>query len=166
MLDSIKYAALSCRYPLEGYLQKINRYDKSLGVWAKEGVVKSTANKLRWTFAQRDETRRLQSYLSVHVGTINALLALHGLEMLDLALDRAEADQLRIQDKLEDSRVVVAQVRDDVKAQAQIIQTNNSMIASLSQMIGGELFATYRSLVNMVAKVWCVFMISTMRSSQ
>lgn len=34
-LDSIKYAALSCRRPLEQFLGKIRTYDNSLSIWRK-----------------------------------------------------------------------------------------------------------------------------------
>jgi hypothetical protein len=60
-LDFIKYAALSCRRPLEQFLGKIRKYDKSLGVWGKDGVIQSTAVKLRRGFGQKEEVRKLQS---------------------------------------------------------------------------------------------------------
>src|ERR1700712_5343270 len=73
-LDSIKYAALSCRQPLEQFLGKIRRYEQSLGVsTADRNVLKSTVDKLRWSFGRKDEIWRLQCSLNIHVGTINIL---------------------------------------------------------------------------------------------
>ena len=40
---------------------------------------------------QTNRIRKLQGYLNIHVGIINILLAEHGLEMLNLELERAEA---------------------------------------------------------------------------
>lgn len=68
-LDSIKYAALSCRRPLEQFLSKIQRYNRSLGVWAKNDTnsFKGTVDKIRWAFGQRDEIHKLQSYINYRV---------------------------------------------------------------------------------------------------
>lgn len=100
-LESIKYAALSCRRPLEQFLGKIEKYDKALGVYGGENAIKRTTNKLRWAFGEKDEIRKLQSYLNIHVGTINILLAEHGLEMMTLASEKGQLDQLHIRERLE-----------------------------------------------------------------
>jgi hypothetical protein len=93
-LDSIKYAALSCRHPLEQILNKIQRYDKSLRLWAGYNMksLRKTADKLRWALGQMDEIQILQSYINVHVGTINVLLAEHVLESMSIASAKAEAE--------------------------------------------------------------------------
>lgn len=155
-LDSIKYAALSCRRPLEQFLGKIRKYDKSLGAWEKRGTVKSTLGKLRWGFGQKEEVRKLQSYLNIHVGTINILLAEHGLEKMDLASNEATASQLRIQQRLNDTRDIVDSIRGSLNAQALVIGTTQKMTARLYEIIGGEVRTSWRSLGEMVAKVLCV----------
>jgi hypothetical protein len=58
-LDSIKYAALSCRRPLEQFLANIRKYDKSLGVWNERGRLRSAADKVRWAFGQKNEISKL-----------------------------------------------------------------------------------------------------------
>jgi hypothetical protein len=63
-LDSIKYAALSCRRPLEQFLGKIRKYDRSLGIWGKNGVIKTATDKLKWGFCQKEEVGKLQAYLN------------------------------------------------------------------------------------------------------
>lgn len=84
-LESNKYAALSCRRPLEQFLGKIERYEKSLGIWGGANPLRKTADKFRWAFEEKDEMKKLQSYLSIHIGTINILLAEYGLERMNLA---------------------------------------------------------------------------------
>jgi len=39
-LESIKYAALSCRLPLEQFLGKIKKYNKALGIWGGANPIK------------------------------------------------------------------------------------------------------------------------------
>jgi len=154
-LDSIKYAALSCRLPLEQFLGKMQKYDKSLGVWEKTGVIKSATDKLKWGFGQKEEARKLQGYLNIHVGTINILLAEHGLEKMDLASSEAAAGQLLIRERLEDTRGIVESIRGNMNAQSLVIETTQKMTARLCEMIGGELRTSWRSLGEMIAKVLC-----------
>lgn len=153
-VDSIKYAALSCRRPLEEFLAKIKRFDKSLGVWGKQGPIKSAAGKLRWSFGQEDEIRKLQSYLNIHVGTINILLAEHGLEVMDLASDRAEAGQLQIRERLESSRKLIEWIKGSVSTHAAVVQNTNTKLTRLVEMVSGEFTTSLRSFGEMVAKVW------------
>jgi hypothetical protein len=155
-LDSIKYAALSCRRPLEHFLAKVRKYDKALGVWGKAGVVKSTADKLRWGFGQKEEIQKLQSYLNVHVGTINILLAEHGLQKMDIASNQAAADQLHIRERLEDTRGILKTISGSLEVQALVIANTQDMLARLFGMINGEFRSSWRSLREMVAKVWYV----------
>ena len=81
-LDSIKSNALMCRRPLEEFLGKLKRYDKSLGVWGKPGAWKETRGKVRWALGRQKEVHKLQSYLNVQVGTINMRLSEYNLEMM------------------------------------------------------------------------------------
>jgi hypothetical protein len=155
-LNSIKYAALSCQRPLEQFLNKIKRYEKSLGVWSKEGALRGTAEKLRWAMGKKDDIRKLQSYLNIHVGTINILLAEHGLEMMDLATDKAEADQLYVRETLENTRNIVYRIKDNITAQSLVAQSTNLMLKKLFDMVSGEFRASWKTLGELVTKVWYV----------
>jgi hypothetical protein len=155
-LDSIKYAALSCQRPLEDFLGRIAEYDKSLGIWEKKNAFSKTADKLRWTFRQKDDIRKLQSYLNVHVGTINMLLAEHGLEKMDLVSNKIESNNFEVRQKLDSTQCILQIVKDGVSAQALIVQNTQSMLSRLFQMVSGEIMTPWSSLGEMVAKVWYV----------
>ena len=120
-VDSIKYAALSCRRPLEEFLAKLRRYESSLGPRAIESSWKAPVDKIRFMVSQKDEIRKMQSYLSVHVGTLNMLLAECGLETMNIAQESVQVYQLDIKDRLETTKGVVTQVRDSVTKQAAAI---------------------------------------------
>jgi hypothetical protein len=153
-LDSIKYAALSCRRPLEDFLAKIKKYDKSLGVGSKEGRLKSAECRLGWAYGQKGHICKLQSYLNVHVETINILLAEHGLEMMSIASEKVDADHIHIRERLGNTRSVINWIKDNVLAQALAVKFTNSMLSSLFNMITGEFGRSLKSLEEMAAKVW------------
>lgn len=153
-LESIKYTALSCQRPLEQFLGKIEKYDKALGIWGGANPIKKTADKLRWAFGEKDEIKKLQSYLNIHIGTINILLAEHGLEKMNLASEKGELDQLHIRERLENTKSLMQWIKDSVIAQTAAMQKTNSMLMELFGMVSGELGSSLKSLGEMVAKVW------------
>jgi hypothetical protein len=152
-LDSIKYAALSCRRPLEQFLAKIEKYDKSLGVWSDRSALRGAADKVRWAFGQKDEIRRLQSYLNVHVGTINMLLAEHGLAMMNITSEKVEADRLDVRERLDSTRKVIEWIKNSVSTQALAVHTTHSMLLKLYEMATGDFMTSWRSFGEMVEKV-------------
>jgi hypothetical protein len=156
-LDSIKYAALSCRQPLEQFLGKIRKYGRSLDVWAKGGIVQSAADKLKWTFGHKEEVKKLQNYLNLHVGVINMLLAEHGIAMMTTASEKTEADYVRIREKLQITRTLISGINQSISSQALLIQRVHAMLATLIQMVNGELRTSWQTLGEMVAKVWYAF---------
>lgn len=153
-LESIKYAALSCRRPLEQFLGEIEKYDKALGIRGGAKPIKKTADKLRWAFGEKDKVKKLQSYLNIHIGTINILLAEHGLEKMNLAAEKGELDQLHIRERLENTKSLMQWIKESVIAQTAAVQNTNSMLTKLFGMVSGELGSSLKSLGEMAAKVW------------
>lgn len=123
-------------------------------MWGGANPIKKTADKLRWAFGEKDEVRKLQSYLNIHIRTINILLAEHGLEMMSLASERGELDQLQIRERLENTKSLMQWIKDSVIAQTAVVQNNNSMLTELFRMVSGELCSSLKYLGEMVAKVW------------
>ena len=154
-VDSIKYAALSCKRPLEEFLAKLRRYEASLGPRATAGSSwKAPIDKVRFMATQSDEIRKMQSYLSVHVGTLNILLAEHGLETMNLAQEKAAADQVDIRDRIETTKGVLVQVRDSVTRQAAAVYKTAALLEKLYNMVSGEIRVSWKALEGMVAAAW------------
>lgn len=132
----------------------IEKYDKAFGVWGGANPIKKTADKSRWAFGEKGEIKKLQNYLNIHVGTINILLAEHGLEMMNIASEKGELDQLHIRERLENTKSLMQIIKDSVIAQTAAVQNNSSMLTKLFGMVSGELGSSLKSLGEMVAKVW------------
>ena len=103
---------------------------------------------------QSDEIRKMQSYLSVHVGTLNILLAEHGLETMNLAQEKAAADQVDIRDRIETTKGVLVQVRDSVTRQAAAVYKTAALLEKLYNMVSGEIRVSWKALEGMVAAAW------------
>lgn len=153
-VDLIKCTALTCRYPLEEFLAKIQKYEKSLGLGGSGGKIKDAGRKIQYAFGKKDEANTLRNYLNVHIGTINMLLVRSGLEMLDVASEQRDKNQEELRDRIEGSSRELTEVRGNVEAQALAIRENNSIIQKLFCMVSGEIAAPLKSLSQTVAKVW------------
>lgn len=151
---SIKYTALSCRVPLQEFLSKIKKYEKSLGVWSRAGAIKTAADKLRWTFGHNDDTKRLQTYLNVHIGTINILLAEHGLEEMGINGRKAEANTQHVRDQLANTQVLLESINKDLPAQGMLLRHVNSMLGGLYKLVCGEMRTSLQHFSQVINKVW------------
>ena len=153
-IAKIKCAALICRHPLEEFLAKINKYEKSLGLGNSDGKIKDAGRKLQYAFRKKDEVSKLRNYLTIHIGTINVLLLQQGLEKLDVASEMTDKNQEELRNRMKDSSKELGEVRGNLEAQALAIRENRSMIQKLFWMISGDVAAPLKSLSQTVAKVW------------
>ncbi|KAI9658398.1 MAG: hypothetical protein M1821_002531 [Bathelium mastoideum] len=100
-LIELKSITLACRVPLEHFVSKVKKYEKSLGSESSERrrIVKDTTRKIQW-LGMKADVRRLQHDLNTHIGTINMLLAEFQLEYLNMTSEQACSDKQEIQSHL------------------------------------------------------------------
>ena len=153
-IDQIKCAALTCRYPLEEFLSKIQKHEKSLGLGKSMGKIKDAGRKVQYAFGKKNEADTLRNYLNIHLGTINMLLVRQGLEMLDVASEQTDKNQEELRDRIEGSSRELRVVKGNVEAQALAVRENQSLIQNLFWMISSEIAAPLKCLGQTVAKVW------------
>lgn len=153
-VDRIKSFALTCRYQLEDFLVKIQKYEKSLGLGKSVTKIRDAGRKVQYAFGKKDEATTLRSYLNIHIGTINMLMVLQGLEMLDVASEQTDKNNEELMERIEGSSKELREVKGNVKAQSLAVRENNSIIQKLFWMVSGEIAAPLRSLSQTVTKVW------------
>ena len=153
-IDQIKCAALTCRYPLEEFLTKIQKYEKELDSKIVNGKIKTTVRKAQYALTRKKEAETLRSYLNIHIGTVNMLLLRQGLEMLDVAREENDKGQENLRERIEDSAKELREVRGNTEAQAFAVRENNFMLRKLFWMVSGDIAAPLKALSQAVAKVW------------
>jgi HPt (histidine-containing phosphotransfer) domain-containing protein len=126
LLDSIKCAALSCRYPLEAFLSKIKKYEASLSPWNQFRTGKTVADKL----------------------------VEHGLERMDMYEKRAEEDASQIRQQLDDANTALKDVAKTSAGEAVILRTMHSMLGNLWKVVCGEVKTSLQQVSQVVNKVW------------
>ena len=81
------------------------------------------------------------------------LLAEQNLEMLGIASEKANADQVHVRGRLEETHEDIRWIKNDVSTQTIALQNANFMLLKLPQIVGGELKVSSRLLSEMVEKV-------------
>lgn len=78
-VNAIRGMALTCRIPLQEFLERIQRYETSLGPYSvhRRGCLKSVGRKSQWTVFMSDEVVKLRTAIGAKVLSINLLLATH-----------------------------------------------------------------------------------------
>ena len=130
------------------------KYEKSLGIWNKSHTVKSTTDKLRWTFGSKHDIKKLQAYLNMNVGTINMLLAEYSLEKMDMASRRAEADSAQVRNQLHDTHIILEDVGRSLPAQALLLRNVCSMVDGIHKFVCGEMKASLEHFGRILGNVW------------
>ena len=149
-IDQIKCTALTCREPIEQFLAKIQKYEKSLGLGKSVNRISDAGRKIQYALGKRDEANRLRHYLSLHFGAINTLMLQNSLERLNVA---SEENRETI-DEIQGCSRELKEVKGNAEAQVLAIRENKSMIEKLSRMVNGEIAAPLKTLSQTVAKVW------------
>lgn len=121
-VDSIKCAALSCRYPLGNFLAEIKKYDTSLGVQSQLSLMQSAKRKTQWTFVTKDDVERLQRYLNMHIGTINVLLAQHSLESIKDAEETTRNSNEQVRTQLNTTQGFLSTISNNASAQVLMLR--------------------------------------------
>ena len=152
--DSIRYAALSCRRPLEEFLGKLQKYEISLGHRPSSSRATRTYDKLKFALHHKSDIQRLQVYLSVHVATINMLLAEYGLDRMELAAEKREEDQRELNMQLAQHTGLLNRIHDGMLSQAITALKTLTAMDQVCKVISGEIQATWKGLESMVTRLW------------
>jgi hypothetical protein len=137
---------------LEEFFTKMKKYNKSLGTASTRGSWRSAPDKVMWRLNVKDETRKLQSYLNIHIGTINMLLSEHGLERMPMVAEKSQNNQMQLHERVESIHGLLEDVVEIVRSQASTILSSNSMLGSIVQTIIGELVGSLKLLWETVSK--------------
>ena len=74
-LDAIRAATAACKRPLKEFLEKIAKFDSSLGTWdAKEKRFRGVGRRIQFSLALEEDVKELRATLMSHSSTINMLL--------------------------------------------------------------------------------------------
>ena len=153
-IDEIKYAALTCRYPLETFLAKIQKYEKSLGMGKTDGKIKDIGARASWALVRKEEKfRKLRDDLKIHVATINMMLVTRALEQLDITSIQTDKARGELKHHFECSSMDLSVLKGGVQAQNLTTKNITSMLVKLFEMVSQEIVAPIKGLSEMLVRI-------------
>lgn len=75
-LDFLRAIAMSCKRLLQGFLDKVIRFEPELGSYASGNSQKLLYRRLQWNMKYGKDVAALRSKLSTHVDTMNLSLSI------------------------------------------------------------------------------------------
>lgn len=66
-VELIQACCAACQHPLQKFLNKISKFEPSLGVWSKNGkTLKGVGRRIQWKVSYEDDVRELRTILMGH----------------------------------------------------------------------------------------------------
>ena len=152
-LEAIKYTALSCKRPLVEFLDRLKKYEPSLGPLSTSSKWKAPVDKLRFKLSMKDDIQRMQSYLSVHVGILNLLLSKYSLETMGMVQKQLGMDFLQVTEQLEATNKSLSGIQSSMSNQSTAMYTAGTLLGGLCRIVNGEILTSLISLAKMVATI-------------
>ena len=73
-LEAIRAAVRACQLPLEEFLEKISKFESSLGTWeTKDKRLRGLPRRLQFNMCFSDDVTELRGVLGSHISTITVL---------------------------------------------------------------------------------------------
>lgn len=152
-LAGAKCAALSCQFPLRQFKTKIEKYELRLGLRAtatKRGPITAT-QKVEWEFKMKESVQSLRAIVTQWIGNINALLNIHGLEVLEKS-SREAHEENRL------TRIEVERRHKSVKSTGRDVATHTGRIegaiTKLIAVVQGDVVQPLDTLRALVTTAW------------
>lgn len=141
-VNSVKAAALMCRYPLEEFQANLKRYQplSKHGHHRKRDAVEGWVRKAQWNISMPDEVQKLRAYIAAHVRSLNMRLLTLGLATMTVAKMEAEERDGLIQDGLD--------------GQMRIVNENTAKVGTLYTLVTGQIVPQLQSMIGLAGKVW------------
>ena len=157
--DRVKYAALTCRSPLEDFLRKVQKFDGSLGLSrVRRQRFQDARRRLQWITGpgREAEITKLRSYLDIHIGIINMELIQHGFQRLATSFDEQMIDIETFKGSLEGSIYELRGLREDIQAQGHTTTGTRFTVKNILKMMREDVSAALKSLRARMITIWYV----------
>jgi hypothetical protein len=81
-LNAIRGMALTCRIPLQEFLEKTEKFERRMGAFSMDRSAKAFGRKSQWAIFMSEEVAKLRTAVGAKVLSINLLLATHTSESI------------------------------------------------------------------------------------
>ncbi|KAI9727065.1 MAG: hypothetical protein M1834_008533 [Cirrosporium novae-zelandiae] len=95
-VNAIRGMALACQHPLQNFLEKLERYESSMGIFSSTRTFRGAKDRIDWALRMATEVKNLRALVSAKIISVNLLLAIHASE----SVSRLESNTITYRNKL------------------------------------------------------------------
>jgi len=128
-VNAIRGMALTCQLPLQEFLSNIEKYEKTMGPFARSSL-RGAGHKARWAVFVTQEVKKIRALISAKALSINLLLAMHTSETVSTLESRGRSQHNELLRNIEEHRSKiegvsrrVEEVKDEVAQSSQAAAT-------------------------------------------
>jgi hypothetical protein len=125
-VNAIRGMALTCRAPLRNFLESLEKFESTMGPYARVKSVKGFGRKSEWAVFMDAEVAKLRAAVGAKVLSINLLLATHTSE----SISRVEAESRKSHTTLMAS---ILELRADMASAKTTLQANQSIVDGVAR---------------------------------
>ncbi|KAF2822663.1 hypothetical protein CC86DRAFT_81187 [Ophiobolus disseminans] len=125
-VNAIRGMALTCRMPLQEFLEKIEKFERTMGTFSIAGARSAFGRKSQWAVFMTGEVAKLRTSVGAKVLSINLLLVTHTSE----SVSRVEAQAHKSHATLLAS---ILDIRSQAASANQTLQTTQSIVNDISK---------------------------------
>jgi len=123
--------ALTCRIPLQEFVEKLTKFENTMGVFSKSsnGSLKAFGRKSQWALVMGEEVAKLRTAIGAKVLSINLLLATHTSESLSEFRLQARNSHTTIMASIFQQRMAIITMTEENAKTKAMLETHNEQQA-------------------------------------
>ncbi|KAL6713499.1 hypothetical protein ACLMJK_008964 [Lecanora helva] len=114
-VNAIRGMALACQLPLRDFMEKLGKYESTLGPWSPQAPFRSASRKARWAIGFDNEVKKLRALVTAKQMSINLLLATQTSEAVSSMNLRTKKEHSNLMSKISANRATLGHVRSIVE---------------------------------------------------
>ncbi|OCL03034.1 hypothetical protein AOQ84DRAFT_392540 [Glonium stellatum] len=129
----------NCRISIENFTKQTKKYESTLSEKNSSNAFTKTVMKVRWRVSEKDEIARFRAEVAAHTSSMNMLLATANVNLVQLNDEKlhtrlADTEE-KMHDTLDHQSVVLAEVRDRLEKNNQLVSAGNAMATKIAEAL-------------------------------
>ncbi|KAH6860840.1 hypothetical protein BKA58DRAFT_322802 [Alternaria rosae] len=138
-ISPIKTATTTCRLRLEGFLSRVQKYERSMGSTKHASTLRTTSDKLGWHFGQKDQIEQLRRDIHICHSIISPHLAQYSLERLEILRATTEIDFSHTSEQLYHTQTALEHIKKGNTSQAVMLNDVQTLLQDIHQFVFGDI---------------------------
>ena len=133
-VNAIRGMALTCQLPLQEFLSNIEKYEKTMGPFARSSL-RGAGHKTKWAVFVTEEVKKIRALISAKTISINLLLAMHTSETVSKLESGGKIQHNELLRNIEEHRSRLQRISREVEeVKDEVVQSRQSAATEIKNL--------------------------------